>query len=88
MQPIDFARALVMDRESEGSVVMSLSHARENARQVRDQITSEIWERLNILYLRATGLHAERAFEANARRPSCPRPSPTCTCSRAPPTPP
>jgi len=66
VQPIDFARALVMDRESDGSVVMSLSHARENARQVRDQITSEIWERLNILYLRATGLHAERAFEANA----------------------
>jgi uncharacterized alpha-E superfamily protein len=66
VQPIDFARALVMDRESEGSVVVSLSRARENARQVRDQITSEIWERLNILYLRATGLHAERAFEANA----------------------
>ncbi len=66
VQPIDFARALVTDRESEGSVVVSLSHARENARQVRDQITSEIWERLNILYLRATSHDAERAFEANA----------------------
>ncbi len=65
-QPIDFARALVMDRESEGSVVVSLSHARENARQVRDQITSEIWERLNILYLRVTSPFAERAFDANA----------------------
>jgi uncharacterized alpha-E superfamily protein len=37
--------------------------ARENARQVRDQITSETWERLNLLYLRITGPEAERAFD-------------------------
>ena len=34
--------------------------------QVRDQITTEIWERLNILYLRTTSGYAERAFDANA----------------------
>jgi len=66
IQPLESARALVLDRDSDGSVVVSLAHARENARQVRDQITTETWERLNMLYLRATGARAERAFEANA----------------------
>jgi uncharacterized alpha-E superfamily protein len=61
------ARSLVLDRERRGgSVVDSLAMARENARQVRDQITTETWERLNLLYLRATGGGAERDFDANA----------------------
>lgn len=62
MTPFEAAAALVLDREDAGSVLLSLSHARENARQVRDQITSETWERLNMLYLRVTGPDAERAF--------------------------
>ncbi len=52
----------MFDRENPGSVVTSLARARENARQVRDQITTEMWERLNLLYLRATDARAERAF--------------------------
>jgi uncharacterized alpha-E superfamily protein len=64
--PLQAARALVLDRERGGSVVVSLARARENARQVRDQITSETWERLNMLYLRATGVGAERDFDVNA----------------------
>ncbi len=63
---LDAARALVLDKERGGSVLVSLARARENARQVRDQITSETWERLNLLYLRAIDGHAERAFEADA----------------------
>ena len=66
IQPIESARALVLDPDGEGSVVVSLAKARENARQVRDQITSETWERLNVLYLRATSARAEQAFEADA----------------------
>jgi len=65
--PLDAARGLVLDHERPGgSVVDSLSRARENARQVRDQITTETWERLNLLYLRATDARVERDFEANA----------------------
>jgi uncharacterized alpha-E superfamily protein len=60
------ARDLVLDRDSASSVVTSLSLARENARQVRDQITSETWERLNLLYLRATGIAADAAFASDA----------------------
>ncbi len=63
---MDAAKVLVLDRESTASVVASLANARENARQVRDQITSESWERLNLLYLRATGVAAESAFTADA----------------------
>jgi uncharacterized alpha-E superfamily protein len=62
-QTYEAAHDLVLDREDHGSVVVSLARARENARQVRDQITTETWERLNLLYLRATGPEAEAAFE-------------------------
>jgi len=64
--PFEAARGLVLDRERSGSVVVSLARARENARQVRDQITTETWERLNLLYLRSTEAQAERDFDANA----------------------
>jgi len=57
------AHDLALDRTDAGSVVVSLARARENARQVRDQITTETWERLNLLYLRITGAEAERAFD-------------------------
>jgi uncharacterized alpha-E superfamily protein len=59
---LDAVYALVFDREDAGSVFTSLARGRENARQVRDQITTEMWERLNLLYLRVTGPDAEQAF--------------------------
>lgn len=65
-EALDAARTLVLDRDSATSVVVSLASARENARQVRDQITTESWERLNLLYLRATGAAAEAAFAFDA----------------------
>jgi uncharacterized alpha-E superfamily protein len=60
--PYEAAHSLVFDREDHGSVLTSLARARENARQVRDQITTETWERLNLLFLRITGPGAERNF--------------------------
>jgi uncharacterized alpha-E superfamily protein len=62
LTPLELARSLCLDRDNTSSVVVSLARARENARQVRDQITSESWERLNMLYLRATGPRAPSAF--------------------------
>lgn len=59
---LDAVHGLIFDREDAGSVVSSLARGRENARQVRDQITTEMWERLNLLYLRVTGPDAEAAF--------------------------
>ena len=64
--PFAAARDLLLNREDHGSVVTSLAMARENARQVRDQITTEMWERLNLLYLRITSPDAEDAFASGS----------------------
>ncbi|MDG2522859.1 alpha-E domain-containing protein [Caulobacter segnis] len=64
--PYEAALGLVLNRDDPNSVVSSLARARENARQVRDQITTETWERLNMLYLRMTGSEAKRAFESGS----------------------
>ncbi|KQW71863.1 hypothetical protein ASE17_02975 [Phenylobacterium sp. Root77] len=64
--PYQLAMALALDRNDGGSIVSSLSRARENARQVRDQITTETWERLNLVHLRVTGHDAPRAFNDGA----------------------
>jgi uncharacterized alpha-E superfamily protein len=65
--PYEAALALVLDRGDHGSVASSLGRARENARQVRDQITTETWERLNIIHFRMTDPHAARAFAGGSQ---------------------
>jgi uncharacterized alpha-E superfamily protein len=62
LHPYEAALALALDREDGGSITSSIALARENARQVRDQITTETWERLNLIYLRVTGPGAKKAF--------------------------
>ncbi len=42
---------LVFQTENPNSIVQSICAARENARMVRDQLTLELWEELNRLYL-------------------------------------
>ena len=42
---------LVFQAENPNSIVQSICSARENARMVRDQLTLELWEELNRLYL-------------------------------------
>ncbi len=60
--PYEAALALTLERGDGGSMFSSIAHARENARQVRDQITTETWERLNIIYLRMNNPDAVKAF--------------------------
>jgi uncharacterized alpha-E superfamily protein len=45
-------QALAFDRFNESSLLCSLRNARDNARQVREQLSTEVWEHLNRLYLR------------------------------------
>jgi len=45
------AEFLVFQTENPNSIISSIFQARENARMVRDQITTELWEELNRLYL-------------------------------------
>jgi uncharacterized alpha-E superfamily protein len=42
---------LVFQPENSNSILGSVGQARENARMIRDQITVEVWEELNRLYL-------------------------------------
>ena len=44
--------ALAFERENASSLVSSLRMARDNARHVREQLSTEVWEHLNRLYLR------------------------------------
>ncbi|MBS1835597.1 MAG: alpha-E domain-containing protein, partial [Acidobacteria bacterium] len=43
-------RTLLYDPDFPSSIVSSMQNARENCRQVRNQISSEMWEQLNRLY--------------------------------------
>ena len=44
-------QAMTFDAANETSIVACVASARENLRQVREQISSEMWEQLNRLYL-------------------------------------
>lgn len=44
-------QAQSFDTENHDALVNSITQARENARQVREQISTEMWEQLNRLYL-------------------------------------
>ena len=44
-------RFLTSDRRNPNSILSSIAQARENARMVRDQLSEELWEELNALYL-------------------------------------
>ena len=54
---------LVFDTENPNSIVRSVAEARENARMVRDQITVELWEELNRLYLWLRDAEARQLWE-------------------------
>ena len=51
------AIAVAFDAASRSSIVACIVAARENARQVREQISSEMWEQLNRLF---HAVHARR----------------------------
>ena len=48
--PRDVVRFLLLHRDNPNSVVSCIANACENARQIRDVITTEMWEQLNDLY--------------------------------------
>jgi uncharacterized alpha-E superfamily protein len=50
----NITRSLTFDASDNVSIVHSISAARENARQVRELISSEMWEQINRLYLEIT----------------------------------
>jgi uncharacterized alpha-E superfamily protein len=50
----EITKALGFDRDNDAALTTSLTLARDNARQVREALSTEVWESLNRLYLRLT----------------------------------
>jgi uncharacterized alpha-E superfamily protein len=65
---IEEIRRLTLSRDEFTSVYTSVARARENARQVRDQITTEMWERLNMLFIRLRDEASDAGFAGRADR--------------------
>src|SRR5215210_114547 len=53
-------------KENPGSILSCVTRARENARTVREYISSEMWERINSLYLWLNSADARQLFEGSA----------------------
>ncbi|MBL7978162.1 MAG: alpha-E domain-containing protein [Bacteroidetes Order II. Incertae sedis bacterium] len=49
--PLKMLAWVVLNPENRSSIFSCIATARENARQVREQITSEMWEQVNRMYL-------------------------------------
>ncbi len=56
------ARNLVFDHLDPSSVTYCINAARENARQVREEISTEQWQRLNRLFHQINSPHAQAQF--------------------------
>jgi uncharacterized alpha-E superfamily protein len=57
---------VTFERKNPNSIHSCLSRARENARTVREQISSEMWEELNGLYLFLNSDHSRRVYHTSA----------------------
>ena len=57
---------LVFQPENPNSIVQCICQARKNARMVRDQLTLELWEELNRLYLFVRSPQARKVWERSA----------------------
>src|SRR6267154_1286572 len=62
--PSGLVDALMFDTARRESVMAFVTLARDNARQVREEISSEMWEQLNALFLRLREARAESGWSA------------------------
>jgi len=56
---------VTFEKTNPNSILSSVTYARENARTVREQISSEMWEQLNRLYLFFQSTAAHESFRAS-----------------------
>ena len=73
--PYALAHALTFDTEHKSSIVSCVTSARENARHVREQISTEQWQRLNSLYLDVIRPEHHALLEAGSAAVSSEAPS-------------
>lgn len=65
---VEVIRFLTEDPRNPNSIVSCIGQARENARTVRDQLSDELWEEINSLYLFACSEEARRLVSADPPR--------------------
>jgi uncharacterized alpha-E superfamily protein len=65
-QPLSYvlAHTVIHDPDSSSSIVACIMGARENARQVREQISTEMWEQLNRLFHEVKQARPEEIWES------------------------
>jgi uncharacterized alpha-E superfamily protein len=68
--PYDLAHKMTFDTNNKASVLGCIIKARENARHVREQISTEQWHRLNSLYLEVTRPELRTMMQAEADQPT------------------
>ncbi len=73
--PYALASTLTFDKDLKSSVLSCIVQARENARHVREQISTEQWHRLNSLYLEVTRPEHRRIMEVDSPQASSEAPS-------------
>jgi uncharacterized alpha-E superfamily protein len=61
----EMARKLVFDSLSPAAITYCIDGARENARQVREEISTEQWQRLNRLYHQIHSANAQAQFNSS-----------------------
>ncbi len=59
------AKALIHSTSSRSSIVTCIMAARENSRQVREQISSEMWEQLNRMFIEVKRADADEAWDVD-----------------------
>ncbi len=73
--PYALAGTLTFDKELKASVLSCIVGARENSRHVREQISTEQWQRLNSLYLEVTRPEHRRVMQVESPQASSEAPS-------------
>lgn len=73
--PYSLAGTLIFDLEHKSSVLSCITAARENARHVREQISTEQWQRLNSLYLEVIRVEHRDLMQAGSLQISGEAPS-------------
>ncbi len=68
--PYSLTRTLTFDTTYKGSILACIISARENARHVREQISTEQWHRLNSLYLDVTKPGLDRMNAGGSEQPN------------------
>lgn len=60
----ELTRALTFDADNAASIIGCITASRENARQIREQISSEMWLQLNRLYLDVQHTHMDNVWNS------------------------